>query len=289
MRWWLVGLAPLCSAQTPFSAPEEVGDFEQLATRLAATEATRVVVTTDIEVRATVHVSGEAHVSSASDNRKVLDGHDGVQLLSVREGALSLKHLVVSRGATYGNGAGLAADSSSVEAVDCDFTGHRAARGAAVYLLRSRLTATDCVFSGNVVDDRGGALYALLDSTAVFVGSSFIRNEARRGGAVYTFQSEVACADSSFEHNRARDKGGACMADHGGSLNFTRSSFADNTAWIGQTIHLLDSSTALAIESDGLDTFADNIVCTSSRVGGVDARSDCVARQHGAFPESAAA
>lgn len=285
MRRWF--LAALCAAQTPFPAPQEVAHFDQLVTRLAATEATVVVLTSDIEVSATVHISGVAHVSSASDNRKALDGHDTVQVLSVRDGALRLTHLVVSRGATYSNGAGLAADSSSVEAVDCDFTGNRAARGAAVYLLRSRLTATDCVFSGNVVDDRGGALYALLDSTAVFFGSSFTRNEARRGGAVYAYQSEVACTDVSFEHNKARDKGGACMADHGASLNLTRSSFADNTAWIGETIHLFDTSTALALESHGLDTFADNIVCTSSRAGGVDSRADCVARQHVTFPDAA--
>jgi hypothetical protein len=109
-------------------------------------------------------------------------------------------------------------------------------------------------FSNNEAFNAGGALYIVnADATATISGSTFNSNSADYGGAIVSYDSEVAITDSHFEENftvweseeMGADFGGAAYYLWLGSLHVEDSTFTRNVApdtSAGAGIHLYKGS-----------------------------------------------
>lgn len=103
----------------------------------------------------------------------------------------------------------------------CTFTGHTAGRGGAVYgnqiLSPTALYFDRCVFSGNTVEDRGGAIYIhqadLILLNSLITGNAASGDTDNRGGGVYVLIQDAAINmtrlfNSNFVKNHADTSGG---------------------------------------------------------------------------------
>jgi predicted outer membrane repeat protein len=126
--------------------------------------------------------------------------------------------------------------------------------GGAIYADTGEVSVSNTDFSNNEAFNAGGALYIVnADATATISGSTFNSNSADYGGAIVSYDSEVAITDSHFEENftvweseeMGADFGGAAYYLWLGSLHVEDSTFTRNVApdtSAGAGIHLYKGS-----------------------------------------------
>lgn len=71
----------------------------------------------------------------------------------------------------------------------------------------AKLAVTISTFKNNVAGNKGGAIFS--SGPASVESSSFVRNAALEGGAIYSDEDKLAVANSTFSHNIGADAGGA--------------------------------------------------------------------------------
>jgi len=104
------------------------------------------------------------------------------------------------------NTAAIAAIRSTMDIKRCNFTSNT----GAVAVAWGKLTLTNSVFSGNAVSRSGGAL-GIMDSNVTIDNSSFLRNEAETGGAIWVGMDSgvLNITRSTFIGNKASFEGNA--------------------------------------------------------------------------------
>ena len=125
------------------------------------------------------------------------------------------------------------------------------------------LEIRNSVFSNNSAGYQGGAIFS--SAPAKVRTSSFVRNAALEGGAVFSYEDELSVVNSTFSHNTGADSGGAL--------------------YLQQSIATLTHLTVYGNESrDGGGIFQDagSVSLFNSIIGGSIDAGDCV----GAFSEN---
>jgi len=182
----------------------------------------------------------------------IFDGEDTSGLFSVTQGSTVVFGSIKFKDGKASEGAAVYVEASTVDFVDCDFTGnHAVEHGGAVYLyeLSGSATVDSCTFSNNKADETGGALL-IYDSTVDIEGSTFSGNRADWGGAMSVWRfSDVDVVDvvndSSFSMNIANDGGGAIYAKDS-VLSFDNAEFIGNKADAGAGLRLSDAEVDLS-------------------------------------------
>lgn len=131
----------------------------------------------------------------------------------------------------------------------CNFTSNQAvgrtAIGSGVYLFCRR--STNVVFRETLFADNrgtnatGGAVYAYGEEMRVHViGSSFLRNRAQDGAAIYTASLRgLSVENCTFRRNSARNRGGSiCLSDLTQDVQIMNSVFENNAAVSGGAIRI---------------------------------------------------
>lgn len=116
---------------------------------------------------------------------------------------------------------------------NCTFTDNRAESGGAISVGASSVTILNCTFDNNIAEDRGGAIDNGGGTTLIIQGSTFTRNTAQYGGALFTSYSYAANGNgtfllsSTFDGNTATYIGGA-VDDNYAYLGVTNCVFSGN-------------------------------------------------------------
>ena len=180
--------------------------------------------------------NGEIKISKRltvkGDGKIILDGNNASRIFSHDTSsdvvnALTLDGLTFRNGWATGDG-GAVLMRGRIDATGCTFTGNKARSGGAMYALGT-VTITGCTFIANSAVSGGGAVnarYGRVNAT----GCAFTRNTTDTdGGAVYADKGAVAVEGCSFTGNIANGCGGAVYADKG-SVTAEICSFTGNTA-----------------------------------------------------------
>lgn len=173
----------------------------------------------------------------------------------------------------------------------CTFDSNFGERGGAIYsestyydVKLADLTIIDSVFSNNIAEVYGGAIY-LLETPVTIERSSFLSNVAGGGGgAIYHVNSCLNCSDSVFSRNLALIlSGGAIYYDSGTCVSFliNNSTLVHNEARDGGgAIHC-----GTLVVHDHLIVFQGTGVMNnnSATYGGFAYASNCPLQFHGNF------
>ena len=184
----------------------------------------------------------------------VMDGAGSVQLFQVQNATLEVSGLGLTRG--------------------------DAANGGAIEASGSILAITNCTFSGNNANIKGGAI-ALYDGTNLEVvgQSTFANDSATSAGAIYLSSSVASIqGEVMFVTNTASEYGGAVVAFNGSTMAIEgEARFEHNAAGLhGGAVDLFVDSTLLFagdIIFDGNKAFGDG--------GGISLNQGSVMRQEG--------
>lgn len=134
------------------------------------------------------------------------------------------------------DGGGMEArNASRVSFTDCTFTGNSAIDGGGMRSDGSRIALTRCLFSGNTASGKGGGIYNALSDTTV-TGSTFDNNSSvSDGGGMYNTSSNPIVTNTMFIGNitTGGSGGGAGMFNTGSSPTVTNCTFSGNTAMGG--------------------------------------------------------
>jgi hypothetical protein len=124
------------------------------------------------------------------------------------------------------------------------------ADGGVIHLSRrTRLTATDCTFTGSHAKDGGGAVFLDVDGTATFTRCRFEGGSCMEGGAVSGKGATLEFVGCSFANNmtertfRSPGRGGAIFLEQG-SLRVADCTFERNLADQGGGIYLFQTTSA---------------------------------------------
>lgn len=111
-----------------------------------------------------------------------------------------------NRAATCGGALFLLSPNANI--LNCIFINNTANQGSSIWN-QGVMTVKYCVFKDNTAKDTGGAIYdSYLSISSNITHSTFVRNTARNGGAIYCYYCAniTAC---SFVSNKATENGGA--------------------------------------------------------------------------------
>ena len=142
------------------------------------------------------------------------------------------------------------------------FTSNKAVRGGAIYS-SGKTSIKNSEFRANKATVEGGAIYVASGDDQVFEGNTFTENEAaNNGGAIYNenflkIQTTEYGEGTTFERNTAK-RGGAVYTDYSGYTNIFGTAFENNTA--EQTGGAIHSFGTVKIQSDDYNqsTFNEN-------------------------------
>lgn len=181
----------------------------------------------------------------------VLDGAGLGRVLSFGSyGTYLLRGFTVQNGsATYGGAAYIDAGSTT-QIDDCTFRDNSATYGGAItgYFLHASIAIRHSIFENNAAD-YGGALdggsYGGGHSAFFISDSTFVGNEAYRGGALYMLYptNSVEVRDAELYDNSASSKGGAMVLD-GVVASVTRSNLYGNMGGEGGAVHVRNGASA---------------------------------------------
>ncbi|HEY1270221.1 MAG TPA: hypothetical protein VGH16_23390 [Candidatus Binatia bacterium] len=108
---------------------------------------------------------------------------------------------------------------------DTTFSGGSADFGGGI-VNSSALTLNNCVISGNVATGDGGGIYT--EGSVHATGTTFSKNQANRGGALFAYDSIVQLADSLVTGNTAGRGGGIYVQES--SVDITGGTISKNSA-----------------------------------------------------------
>ena len=125
-------------------------------------------------------------------------------------------------------------DHGTLDITDCTFKGNSAGFGGAIAVAEvEKLTiGNNTNFSDNTATSCGGAIYAIMRSTATFEPGSALRgNSSNYGGAIYVDTSNInIAANSAVYNNTAANYGGAIYANASNINIAANSAVYNNTA-----------------------------------------------------------
>ena len=124
------------------------------------------------------------------------------------------------------------------------FTQNAAIDGAGLTIKSGTAVINGSQFSGNVANQRGGALLVLAAANVRLTAVEFKNNSAQFGGAVAAEGSSVAFSTANWRGNTATNGGGL----HGinATMQLTGTSFITNTATLGGGIYRQGGNVSLA-------------------------------------------
>src|SRR5262249_5258047 len=126
--------------------------------------------------------------------------------------SVSFLGMTISNGrATAGSGGGVVANNNSiVSATDCVFTGNLGQFGGGMAAFPgSTCILTDCAFSGNATSSNDGGAYDNFGANTIFNNCTFTDNTSRFAGAIFNSSGQITINDSTFVNNTAAAGGGA--------------------------------------------------------------------------------
>lgn len=164
--------------------------------------------------------------------------------------------------AVHRGGAMTLATSTSTQIVDCSFVNNSAwsnakadtndesvdyplePMGGAVHIKTGTHEFQRCTFTGNYVEENGGATYCDGDSLVSYTQCEFTENQADLGAAVYNTGDSVESYYTSCVFSR--NEGGATY-EYWSQFHFQDCVFESNTAYHGACIRSFDSDIAASI------------------------------------------
>jgi len=159
-----------------------------------------------------------------------------------------LKDCTIIRNVANHNGGGLSNIVSSPTLIDCKITKNSAELGGGIYNDQSTPIVTNCIFSQNVADERGGGIFNSFVSAPIVTNCRFGQNRAgERGGGMHNHASSASVNNCTFTGNSADwEGGGICNVDS--KLSLSNSILWGNSAkaWAqirsyGTTVNLIVS------------------------------------------------
>ncbi|MAT82586.1 MAG: hypothetical protein CMJ29_13200 [Phycisphaerae bacterium] len=111
-----------------------------------------------------------------------------------------------------------------------DLYGDKSAVGGGLLILGASPVIRNCQFINNDVNYNGGAIYMARGSRPQFENCIFDRNEAEKGGAIYSVQSQPMINGCTFRNNEGRYSGGAIYNADGTDAKINESRFESNRA-----------------------------------------------------------
>lgn len=140
--------------------------------------------------------------------------------VSAQASVLTADTTTIQDNVSGGSGGGLRSERSDVTLGRCRLIGNTAAKGAGIYLQRSRPLITSCVFTDNLatgVAGLGGAVYSAGDETdAVYAYNTLVGNSASTGGGMYLEGSCALVANNilAFNQGGISSSGGIPVLSH---------------------------------------------------------------------------
>ncbi len=184
------------------------------------------------------------------------------------EAPAALNGVTVSGGNAAGlGGGGILVEDASVSVFGCRFIGNEAKKGGAVEVEDGGFaTFTDCTFSGNRAEMRGGAIDVVHNTpTATLDSCLFEFNHSIDGGALFTAEP-VWTEDTVFRFNTAEGSGGAIHTSTRSRYQYRRCSFVENSAGLygGASFHHQDSGEFVYCDFQGNSATNGGAVCVSN-------------------------
>lgn len=137
-------------------------------------------------------------------------------------------------------------DAAYSNIIKCEFYGNRGNFGGAASLYGNGTTNVDsCIFDGNTADAGGGALSIGFTNNSLINHTTFVNNQADRGGAIWQQNDTtmVHVMNSVFETNLCLGSDGGAIYQRGSaSLRMTSCNFIGNQAQVGGAIHMIEDS-----------------------------------------------
>ena len=209
-----------------------------------------------LRVEAQVEVVG----LGSGPERTVLSGGDWGTVIEVdgQTARVTVENVTLDRGSARGHrndraGAGLRCmEGASAALSQVIVSNGQAYDGGGVYGEQGCVIEVDgAVFRDNTTTDDGGA-FRVDDSTAVIVDSRFEGNQARDGGALFAWNSEVTLDGVDFQDNTSTDTQGGAVLHYFGSLDITGGAFVGNDAsQAGGALSLFGDTTLAGVAFEG--------------------------------------
>jgi predicted outer membrane repeat protein len=132
-------------------------------------------------------------------------GEAGVFYFHTGEDATTLVHgFTIQNADNSSNGGAITASNASPTIEECTFLNCTSSNGGAMYFYLSESEVRDCVFRGNVADNRGGAIYTY-NAGPTFTGCLFDENmvtsDTYGGGALYLNSGSEEVSLCTFVEN----------------------------------------------------------------------------------------
>ena len=138
----------------------------------------------------------------------------------------TITHCTIARNSAGGGGGGYCYQGNPTF-IECTITENLASYdgGALLSEYSTALAISNCVMTGNVADDEGGALW-ILDGAMTLADCLLDANRARRGGAIASIDGTVAVTNCTVEGNSVSTEGAGILSS--GFLSVSRSQFDSN-------------------------------------------------------------
>ena len=191
---------------------------------------------TQLTVNKSIVMLGDLDSNSTPDI--TLDGDNASIVISMAGLAVTARldgfTIINGNSGTYGGGIYILSTKPTI--INCIFSNNSAGHsGGAISNngLNAAPVITNCVFSGNTAAANGGAMNNF-EATVIVTNCVFSGNTATSsGGAMYNNDATVTVTNCIFSGNTATNNfGGAIMGDHG-NFTVTNCTFSGNTANLG--------------------------------------------------------
>ena len=158
---------------------------------------------------------------------------------------VTVRTLTLQNGRNAGGGGGIRCTDSRLIVDASVVAGNRATGGGGLYAARCALTVTGSRFSANAgrTGMGGGAL--VINSSGQIRNSSFLDNQAERGGGVARTGGTLAIRDSLIRRNAAAVRGGGLYDASNALVAGTR--ILDNTSdWTGGGVYVFQNAPTIS-------------------------------------------
>lgn len=120
-------------------------------------------------------------------------------------------------------------ETAASQLIGFTITGGAAVAGAGLSVVSSNPSIVDCVFTGNVASNTGGAIRNF-ESSPTISGCQFVGNGANKGGAIHNLTGSPIISGCVFQGNTATGTAGAVLNNVDSFPKFTDCAFVDNVS-----------------------------------------------------------
>lgn len=281
----VLAVPQVANAAVPYAY---VTTYQQLVDALAAGKTT-ITVQSNITLQDTLNLSADVTIVGSNPTIE-LSGNDTFTLINAGECNLTVRRLVLSRGASVGAhnlyiGGAIYANTGSVTVDSCTIKNNQAVNGGAIQVNTGRLSIYDSKFIDNTetgTSCNGGAIY--YEGSPYFpmiVHRTTFENNVTQshGGAIYCKYAPMQIYDCKFKNNTAAGCGGAVFSDASNktTVDVQRSTFTGNTGTSGVGGAIYSKNAILAMRGctytsntclgPGKDAFNANYILISDQSG----------------------